>query len=513
MPYSNDGPSGTWTGTQNDTSIQSYGGNSTTYSSVSDTAYPEPLSDYLYPIYGPAYGNGSGWADGKAPAGAVGTPPTVNVQPDPYWSNFFGALPGTIADTVSSDAAAVWSFVKSPDAAVAAAGFIPVVGNVVAAVNDFSKGHYIWGIVDVGFIALDEVGIGEGEAEARIAVSVGGDIEKAGEAAKEGTQALSAAETVERGAGLGTAEELAKGAEDGAPRTVSLTDQIIQNQCFIAGTQVVVAVVDSDGNTGAAEDALTAGGLVAVATRTVRYVTQSIEKIRRGELIVTRDQFDPEAPIVLRRVEEVFERIAHGLTIVTLRSSTGRLQTLHGTSEHPVYVPGRGWVVCRELEEGDKLVEPSGGISTVVSSRHERHRGGILVYNFQVEQSQTYFVREKGSLAEPVWVHNTCKFGPAKYSFSNSSRQVFPTAQNTWWQRAVRGAVGQGRQLIPTRIFSSVEDLRAAQAQWIARMAERGLGASQIEDRMRSALMSSGWRLGAGELPQFARRLLTEAFE
>jgi len=33
-------------------------------------------------------------------------------------------------------------------------------------------------------------------------------------------------------------------------------------------------------------------------------------------------------------------------------------------------------------------------------------REGVTVYNFRVAGTHTYFVREAGSLAEPVWVHN-----------------------------------------------------------------------------------------------------------
>lgn len=99
---------------------------------------------------------------------------------------------------------------------------------------------------------------------------------------------------------------------------------------------------------------------VMVSLRT-RYATRDIEAIKAGDIILARDQFASASPVVPRRVEEVFERTAYGLTVVTLRSSSGLEQSLYSTNEHPIYVPGRGWMVARELEAGDELLEPSGG--------------------------------------------------------------------------------------------------------------------------------------------------------
>jgi hypothetical protein len=409
--YSNNGPTGAWTGTETETEIEDAFTWSDTWSTTGAGFHGDPHLLANSPM---ATGSGI-WGEEQPQPSAVGTPPSVNAPSDPYWSNVFAALPGAIADTVSSDASAVWSFLKSPQAAIAAAGFIPVVGNFIAAASDIYHGNYGFAALDVGSILFDETGAGEAEAEARIVVNIGGDLEKANAAAREGTQVAG---------------------------DVSLTDQIIQNQCFIAGTQVVVAIVDSEAGTDATEQAVEmSGAAVAVAAPSVRYITQSIEKISRRELIVTRDQFDPEAPNILREVEEVFERIAHGLTIVTLRSSTGRLQTLQTTSEHPVYVPGRGWVVCRELAEGDELVEPTGGITTVVSARHETHREGVLVYNFSVSQAHTYFVREQGSTAEPVWVHN-------------SSCDAAELAHNLEAEGEVRLAGEDAAHIVPTGEFT-----------------------------------------------------------
>jgi len=65
-----------------------------------------------------------------------------------------------------------------------------------------------------------------------------------------------------------------------------------------------------------------------------------------------------------------------------------------------------GWLSCREARVGDEFVEMDGGRSVIVDTRYQRHLEGIEVYNFRVCQSHTYFVREEGSTAEPIWVHN-----------------------------------------------------------------------------------------------------------
>jgi hypothetical protein len=105
-------------------------------------------------------------------------------------------------------------------------------------------------------------------------------------------------------------------------------------------------------------------------------------------------------------VEEVFQRTAYRLQIITLRSSTGIEQTIQTTAEHPVYALQQGWVEAGKLQAGDTIAEPNGAISTITAVRTERHPQGIAVYNFRVQDAHTYFVRAEGSTAEPVWVHN-----------------------------------------------------------------------------------------------------------
>jgi hypothetical protein len=191
---------------------------------------------------------------------------------------------------------------------------------------------------------------------------------------------------------------------------------LVNPTCFVAGTQVVVEMeyLDEEGNV----DRVTArrlsqigrerrlATLEAMRLRGTRYTTCPIELLKAGDWVLTRDESDAEGELVLRQVEETFVRTAFRLQIITLRSSSGVEQTLQTTAEHPVYAMGKGWIASGEIQPGDQLAEPGGGTTTILASRKEIHRKGITVYNFRVQESHTYFVREAGSQAEPVWVHN-----------------------------------------------------------------------------------------------------------
>jgi hypothetical protein len=74
--------------------------------------------------------------------------------------------------------------IDGTDLALGAASLIPVVGNYIAAGSDIAHGHYVWAVVDVGAILLDEFGVGEGEAALRVGVNIAEDAEKIEAAAK-----------------------------------------------------------------------------------------------------------------------------------------------------------------------------------------------------------------------------------------------------------------------------------------------------------------------------------------
>jgi hypothetical protein len=74
-----------------------------------------------------------------------------------------------------------------------------------------------------------------------------------------------------------------------------------------------------------------------------------IEAIEPGDLVLSRPEDDPDAPVEARLVEETFERTGLVLELVV----GGKL--IRTTGEHPFWVLDRGWVNAQELAEGDLL--------------------------------------------------------------------------------------------------------------------------------------------------------------
>lgn len=73
------------------------------------------------------------------------------------------------------------------------------------------------------------------------------------------------------------------------------------------------------------------------------------------------------------------------------------------TEEHPFYVEGTGFVCAGELKCGDTVRLADGRKVPVKQAGFEYLDEPVLVYNFEVEDFNTYYVSELG-----VLVHNTC---------------------------------------------------------------------------------------------------------
>lgn len=129
-----------------------------------------------------------------------------------------------------------------------------------------------------------------------------------------------------------------------------------------------------------------------------------------GQFVVSRDQHDPDGPLLRRRITRTYRRTAYHLQVLTLRDEAGIEQTIRVTDEHPFHVAGTGWTPARLLEEGDRLLGADGTL-TVVANAGEAHSQGVAVYNLEVEQAHTYFVlAEDAGEAAAVWVHNATNY-------------------------------------------------------------------------------------------------------
>jgi len=96
-------------------------------------------------------------------------------------------------------------------------------------------------------------------------------------------------------------------------------------------------------------------------------------------------------------------------------------ETITSTTEHPFYVPEKGWTAAIDLRAGDILVMSNGEYVVVEQVQHELLETPVRVYNFEVEDFHTYFVGDTS-----VLVHNACHVdtGNVKNKVVYSSRRA-----------------------------------------------------------------------------------------
>ncbi len=122
---------------------------------------------------------------------------------------------------------------------------------------------------------------------------------------------------------------------------------------------------------------------------------REIEELVEGDLVLSRNEHDPNGELVARRVLRTFVRVSPVLNLHV------RGKVIGTTGEHPFYVLDKDWTAARELAIGDVLLSHDGqrvlveGIAD--SGRIE------TVYNVEVEHDHTYFV---GGEDCSIWAHN-----------------------------------------------------------------------------------------------------------
>ena len=125
--------------------------------------------------------------------------------------------------------------------------------------------------------------------------------------------------------------------------------------------------------------------------------SKAIEAFRRGDRILSRDEFDPEGPLAVREVEEVFVRLAETLVV---RAGGREIRT---TARHPLWVRGKGWLEASEVRAGDCLLSHDGGWVPVEGVEET---GEVeTVYNLRIGDYHTYFVGSE-DWGFSVWAHN-----------------------------------------------------------------------------------------------------------
>jgi hypothetical protein len=186
-----------------------------------------------------------------------------------------------------------------------------------------------------------------------------------------------------------------------------------------------------------------------------RYETKNIEDIRKDDQVLAYDVRTGE--VTKRKVTQVFKRQADHIRYLTIRGENGIQQTVQTTDNHAFWVvtdkpdlermaremvtvenvghedielfdenlavtENGFYVEAKNLRVGDRFLDSSENLLTLIETRREEFPNGITVYNFTVEDDHNYFVIanyeafQNGS--QPVLVHNSknCSHGNSKDS-------------------------------------------------------------------------------------------------
>jgi hypothetical protein len=192
-----------------------------------------------------------------------------------------------------------------------------------------------------------------------------------------------------------------KGSLDGLKDSIAGFNFAVEHGiCFVAGTLITTA----DGFT-------------------------PIEEIQVGDLVWASNPETGETD--LKPVVNTFINKAYHLIHITVDG-----QEISTTSEHPFWVPQKGWIPAIALRAGDELLLLCGRIVIIEIIQHEILENPITVYNFEVEDFHTYFVTEIA-----VLVHNTCE---TKASDINPNLKDMSTMTEDEALKAGMDFVGEG---------------------------------------------------------------------
>jgi Pretoxin HINT domain len=172
--------------------------------------------------------------------------------------------------------------------------------------------------------------------------------------------------------------------------------------------------------------------------------------------VLTRPEFDPESPLEVKVVEEVFVRTAFVLNLHV----GGRV--IRTTAEHPFWVKGKGWRHTWEIQPGDPRSSHDGHWTPVEAVTDSKEL--TTVYNVRVADCHTYFVGGE-EWGFSVWAHNS---NACVRLNSNNAKANFGLYQITinWGGtsflhkigKADLGRITQSSEL-PTRLHQQVRKL------------------------------------------------------
>ena len=130
---------------------------------------------------------------------------------------------------------------------------------------------------------------------------------------------------------------------------------------------------------------------------------QPIANIKIGDQVLAKNELNGE--INYKAVTAQYSNPYAQTVYIRIGDTHGKAQTLIANTIHPFYANGK-WIPSGSLKTGDVLLSENGAAQTVQSV--ETKDEALTAYNLTVADFHTYFVKENGSGADAVWVHNDC---------------------------------------------------------------------------------------------------------
>ncbi|MDC0764914.1 polymorphic toxin-type HINT domain-containing protein [Brevibacillus sp. AG] len=188
----------------------------------------------------------------------------------------------------------------------------------------------------------------------------------------------------ETGAALVPAFRLTKIGGKLVKKAAKTMDELFECNCFTAGTKVLT----EDGE-------------------------KNIEDIVVGDKVLSKN--DKTGEIAYKKVTHLHRNKKEYIYELTVGN-----QIIETTDNHPFWVEGRQWVLAVDLQVGNQLKQSNGNTLKIEKINVVKHDERVKVYNFTVEDFNTYFVTDLG-----IWVHNigNCDWDDIEKYFAPNTRR------------------------------------------------------------------------------------------
>ena len=164
----------------------------------------------------------------------------------------------------------------------------------------------------------------------------------------------------------------------------------------------------------------------------------AIETLREGDLVVARNEEDGVSGLF--EVSGVMKRQATDVYWLSLKAPDGKVARLGVTSEHPLFVVGRGWSEVREIAPDDLIRDAA--LQELAVLAVELDTTPQIVHNLEIAGAHTYFAGELGA-----WGHNTKTNKQGRVFASEAACDIAKNARgNTSLKGGSKKRLGQKHQ-------------------------------------------------------------------